>query len=613
MSSCFAIAGNPNSGKTTIFNQLTGLHQKVANYPGVTVEKVAGKVRVNGTQFTVVDLPGTYSIHPRSPEEKIACEVLCGLRPDMPGLRGVVCIVDSTALERNLYLALQVRDLGLPMLLVLNMSDEMKERGGSIDPDKLAAVMGVPVILAVGNKGIGIDRIRDFLAGLAKTDRMPLSLGVPAGKPEAAEVRDRYRQAREILSASQVQPIRERRLHDNVDRWVTHPIAGTALFAAVVIVVFQSIFTWARPLMNSIQLFFLWLSGLVTAHVSNPLLRSMLTDGVLAGVGSVLSFLPQIFILFLFIALLEDSGYMARAAFLMDRVMKKIGLQGKSFLPLLSSYACAIPGIMACRTIENKNDRIATMMIAPLMTCSARLPVYTLLIAAFVPQTAVVGNLISLPTLVFLGLYALALLVAVIVAAVLKSSILKSSSTPFILELPPYRIPSPRSVLNTIWNRCRLFVRRAGTVILGISLLLWVLVNVPHPGDIHASLAGGVGRFIEPAIRPLGFDWRIGIGLITSLAAREVVVSTLSTIYHVQAGNSGLTLVETVRQQMTPLTGVSLMVFFVLACQCTSTLAVVKRETNGWRWPLFLFTYMSLLAYICSLITYQGGRMLGFQ
>ncbi|MBI3940100.1 MAG: ferrous iron transport protein B [Acidobacteria bacterium] len=611
MDKVFAITGNPNSGKTTIFNQLTGLHQKVANYPGVTVEKVAGTVRVNGTQFTVIDLPGTYSIHPRSPEEKIACEILCGLRPDTPRLQGVVCVVDSTTLERNLYLALQIRELGLPMLLVLNMADEMKERGGAIDQQQLAAQLGVPVVSTVGNRGLGVSRIRDFLARQAALDHMPICVGIPSGRPDPPEVRDRYHRARQIVAASQTERLRKPGLQDTLDRIVTHPVLGTALFLAIVIVVFQSIFSWARPLMDGIQVLFLWLSGWVKAHVEVPLLRSLLADGVLAGVGSVLAFLPQIFILFLFIALLEDSGYMARAAFLMDRVMKKIGLQGKSFLPLLSSYACAIPGVMACRTIENKNDRLATMMIAPLMTCSARLPVYTLLIAAFIPQTRVVGNLISLPTLALLGLYGLGFGIAVMVASLLKSSVLKSQATPFILELPPFRLPSARTVFNTIWNRCRFFIRRAGTVILGISLLLWVLASFPNTGDIHSSAAGSIGRVIEPVIRPLGFDWRIGIGLITSFAAREVIVSSLSTIYHVQAGDTGLTLVETVRMQMTPLTAVSLMVFFALACQCISTLAVVKRETNGWRWPLFLFAYMSLLAYVCSLIVYQGGKALG--
>ncbi len=613
MDKVFAIAGNPNSGKTTIFNQLTGLRQKVANYPGVTVEKVAGTVKVNGSEFTIVDLPGTYSIHPRSPEEKIACEVLCGLRPDVPVPRGVVCVVDSTNLERNLYLALQIRDIGLPMLLVLNMADEMSARGGKIDLAKLSKELGVPVVSTVGTRGLGLEDIRRFLAQHGNSGNGSSSpLNIPPAIPDAEEVRNRYRRTHQALIAAQVRALGDSRLQKAVDDVVTHPVWGTALFFSIVVIVFQSVFAWARPLMEGIEAVFAWLSGWIQTHVANILLRSLLVDGVIAGVGSVLTFLPQIFILFFFIAILEDSGYMARAAFLMDRVMKKFGLQGKSFLPLLSSYACAIPGIMACRTIENKNDRLATIMIAPLMTCSARLPVYTLLIAAFVPQTKVLGNLLSLPTLVLLGLYALGLGIAAIVAGVLKSSILKSKGMPFILELPPYRVPNARTVFNTMWNRSRLFVRRAGTVILGISLLLWTLASFPHTGDIHNSFAGAIGHAIEPVIRPLGFDWRIGIGLITSLAAREVIVSTLSTIYNVQGGDTALTLVQTVRQQMTPLTAVSLMVFFALACQCMSTLAVVRRETNGWRWPIFLFSYMSVLAYVCSLIVYQGGRLLGF-
>jgi ferrous iron transport protein B len=610
----FAIAGNPNSGKTTIFNQLTGLRQKVANYPGVTVEKVAGKVRVNGSECTLIDLPGTYSIHPRSPEEKIACEVLCGLRPDVPPPRGVICVVDGTNLERNLYLALQIRDIGLPMLLVLNMADEVNARGGKFDLQKLSQKLAVPVISTIGKKGVGLGEILRFLAkhGNGNGTREAIPLRVPPSTPSPQEVRSRYRATHEALATAQVQALSDSPLQRAIDHVVMHPVWGTLLFCIVVVVVFQSVFAWAKPLMDGIEAAFHWLGGQVQGHVGNPLLRSLLVDGVIAGVGSVLTFLPQIFILFFFIALLEDSGYMARAAFLMDKVMKRIGLQGKSFLPLLSSYACAIPGIMACRTIENKNDRIATMMIAPLMTCSARLPVYTLLIAAFVPQNKVLGNFLSLPTLVLLGLYGLGLAVAAVVAALLKSSVLKSKGSPFILELPPYRVPNARTVFNCMWNRSRLFVRRAGTVILGISLILWALASFPQTGNIQHSFAGMIGHFIEPAIRPLGFDWRIGIGLITSFAAREVIVSSLSTIYNVQGGDTGLTLVQTVRQQMTPLTAVSLMVFFALACQCMSTLAVVKRETNGWRWAIFLFTYMSALAYICSLVVYQGGRLLGF-
>ncbi|HEY2934759.1 MAG TPA: ferrous iron transport protein B [Acidobacteriota bacterium] len=612
MDKIFAIAGNPNSGKTTIFNHLTGLRQKVANYPGVTVEKVAGKVRLNGHDCTVIDLPGTYSVHPRSPEETIACEVLCGLRPEVPPPSGVVCVVDSTNLERNLYLALQIKEIGLPMLLVLNMADEMNARGGMIDRGKLSEQLGIPVVSSVGNRGVGLDEIRKFISQHSNGLSDRPALRIPPAIPNADEVRDRYRQTHQILAAARIQQLSDSKVQQAVDRVVMHPLWGTILFFVIVILVFQSIFSWSTPLRDGIAVGFANMGVWVKNHVSNVILRGLISDGVLAGVGSVLTFLPQIFTLFFFIALLEDSGYMARAAFLMDRVMKKIGLQGKSFLPLLSSYACAIPGIMACRTIENKNDRLATMMIAPLMTCSARLPVYTLLIAAFIPATPVLGSFMSLPTLALLGLYALGLGTAMLVAAVLKSSILKSKDTPFILEIPPYRLPNARTVFNTMWNRSRLFVRRAGTVILGISLVLWALASFPPNADINHSVAGKIGHLIEPAIRPLGFDWRIGIGLIASFAAREVIVSSLSTIYNVQLGDKGMSLVETVRQQMTPLTAVSLMVFFALACQCMSTLAVVRRETNGWRWPVFLFTYMTVLAYVCSLLVYQGGRLLGF-
>lgn len=604
-----AIAGNPNSGKTTIFNQLTGLRQKVANYPGVTVEKAAGILRVEGWDCTVVDLPGTYSVHPRSPEEKIACEVLCGLQPDLGPPCGVVCVVDSTNLERNLYLALQVREIGLPMLLVLNMADEVRERGGRIDCAKLEAQLGVPVVATVASRGHGLDEIRKFVAKHVRVERVPIVLSRPATTPDPSEVERKYSQSRSIVGSCQAGPLKENRIQELIDRAVTHGVSGTAIFLLVVALVFEAMFRGARPAMTLIQQALAWLSGAVSARVENPLLRSLAADGLISGVGSVLTFLPQIFVLFFFISVLEDSGYMARAAFLMDRLMSKAGLQGKSFLPLLSSYACAIPGIMACRTIENKNDRLATMMIAPLMTCSARLPVYALLIAAFVPPTPLLGGIVSLPSAVLFCLYGLGFGIAILVAKILKSSVLKSHDSGFVLELPPYRVPNACTVFSAVWNRSRMFLQRAGTVILAISLLLWTLATFPHPGDIRTSFAAQFGELMEPLLRPLGFDWRIGIGIISSFAAREVIVSSLATLYGVQGG-AGATLAESLRQEMTPLTAISLLVFFALACQCMSTLAVVRRETNGWRWPLFLFGYMSVLAYLLSLAVYQCGLWL---
>jgi len=433
--------------------------------------------------------------------------------------------------------------------------------------------------------------------------------------PNLKEVQTRQARATQISRSVTRQGLAPHPWTDKVDAVVLHPIGGSILFLLVVLLVFQSIFTWAKPLMDGLQTLISLLGAFLSSHIPNVLAKSLVVDGVLAGVGSVIIFLPQILILFFFIGLLEHTGYMARAAFVMDRVMSRIGLQGKSFLPLLSSYACAVPGIMATRTIENRRDRIATIFIAPFMTCSARLPVYTLLIGAFVPNHRVLGHWLGLQAAVLLGLYLLGFLAAVVTAAALKNSILKSDPIPFMMEIPPYRLPTVRTLLLLMWDRSKVFLRRAGTVILAVSILLWFLLAFPRAEaarDIQASYAGRIGTFLEPAIKPLGFDWRIGVGLVSAQAAREVIIATLSTIYRVGAPGEHATIREAILNHVTPLTGISLLVWFAFALQCTSTLAVARRETGGWKWPAGMFLFMTGIAYLSCLVVFQAGKAMGF-
>ncbi|MGH7739590.1 MAG: ferrous iron transport protein B [bacterium] len=653
MPGVFAVAGNPNSGKTTLFNRLTGLRQKVGNYPGVTVEKKTGFVRSGDHFLELVDLPGTYSLSPRSEEERVAAEVVSGSRPDLPPLRAVLCVVDATNLERSLYLTLQVLEAKVPVVVVLNMMDELAARGGQVNVNKLSKLLGVPVFPISALKGDGLDDLKAHLEKLSRgidgktlyplTERKPEKAGVLCGGchgcgtsqcasvpvdspdiladvnvPEAAR-----RQARAGRIHRQVSeaPVKAHPLTNRIDRVVLHPVWGPLIFVLVVLLVFQSIFTWAQPAMDGMDQGVAWLGSLLANALPVGMFRSFLVDGVVEGVGAVLVFLPQILILFFFIAVLEHTGYMARAAMVMDRLMSSIGLQGKSFLPLISSYACAVPGIMATRTIENRRDRIATLFIAPFMTCSARLPVYILLIGAFVPDLPVVGKWIGLRTLTLLGLYVLGFLGALGTAALLKSTILRSGRVPFVMEVPPYRVPSVKTILILMWDRSLIFLKRAGTTILAVSVLMWFLVSFPRPDaqqDIRQSYAGRLGVMVEPVVKPLGFDWRIGVGLLSAQAAREVIISTLSTVYHVakDKGTEGpeatASLTTTLQKDMTPLTAISLMVYFVFAMQCASTLAVVKRETGRWRWPFAMFTYMTALAYVSSLCVFQFGRWAGW-
>ncbi len=602
-----AIVGPPNSGKSTLFNRLTGLNQKVANFPGVTVEHRTGKAKLKGqTDVFLVDLPGVYSLHPRAEDEQVTHDVLKGERGDFPKPDAVILILDSTNLGRHLVLAAPILSLNLPTLILLNMADDLAVRGGKVDVAALANELNCPVALISAAKGTGLERIQQFLLGTAARlnappvkIELPVLQDVPKCRQWAATlgVRASYK--------APAPPLWTRRL----DAVFLHPVGGPLVFLAVVIAVFQSIFSWAQPLMNGLQGAVLWSGRWIQSVLPDTPWRSLLIDGIWSGVGSVVVFLPQILLLFLFIGILEDSGYLARAALIADRTMAKIGLQGKSFIPLLSAYACAVPAIMSTRVIENKRDRMATIMIAPLMTCSARLPVYTLIILAFVPNVSLIRGVLSLPAATMLGLYILGFLAAVLIARLLKSTVLKSQRTSFMLEMPPYRWPTFHSLSLRLVDRAKVFLHRAGTVILLVSISLWVLAHLPLQNgkapDLEHSFAGMVGKTIEPAIKPLGFNWKIGIGLITSLAAREVIVGTLGTIYGIEGDEQSSGLQHAVHQDLSAAGAVALLVFFAFAMQCFSTLAVVKRETGGWKWPTFQFSYMLLLAYSGSWAAYR--------
>ncbi|HEY5914092.1 MAG TPA: ferrous iron transport protein B [Verrucomicrobiae bacterium] len=726
------LTGNPNCGKTTLFNALTGLRAKVGNYAGVTVERKEGKLLGAPAAFNarVLDLPGTYSLSPHSLDEQISRDVLLNRLPELPAPALVVVVVDASNLQRNLYYTTQVVELGYRTIVALNMVDVAESNGHQIDSEKLAAELGVPVIPIVASEGKGIPALREELVRTLGASAQPP--GRPrrfCRVPEALEretetlagllarafherraqasaeallilsneralassaqhypaaIQQAVTAARERLEASAVDwrsvPIEGRyasvselqqavttelappgeTFSDKLDRVLTHKLWGTLVFVGVMLLMFQSIFTFARIPMEALQTAVDWFGNALGRLIPPGDLNSLLIDGIVAGVGAVVVFLPQILLLFLFIGFLEDTGYMARAAFLMDRLMSKVGLHGKSFIPMLSSFACAIPGIMATRTIESPKDRLVTILISPLMSCSARLPVYTLLIAACIPNRTVLG-ILKLSGLTMLSMYLLGIVVALLMAWVFKKTLLKGEPPLLIMELPPYKRPGLPVVLRHMWDRSKLFLRRAGTVILGINILLWFLATYPRSAAIQGefaskraaiessstldgaakreqlvaltnekagetlrhSFAGHLGRLVEPVIAPLGFDWKIGIGIISSFAAREVFVSTMSTVYNVgkyDRSESGMSsLANTLRAQRhtdgtpvyTTLTALTLMVFYVFALQCVSTVAVVRRETNSWRWPLFQWAYMGVLAWTLAFLTLHIGRLLG--
>ncbi len=599
--------GPPNSGKSTLFNRLTGLRQKVANYPGVTVEQRMGLMAgIGRDDLTLIDLPGIYSLTPYSEDARVAVDVLRGQMPGTPKPDAVLLVLDSLHLTRQLMLAAPVLAEGLPTLVLLNMSDLMEARGGHVDTLKLARELGAPVAQISAVHGSGIEAISLFLNGQGKSEAAkPLTLPVLGNAASAhtwaAQV-SRRTGYKAPLSAEG-----SRRLDDIL----LHRIWGPLLFLAVVVGVFEVVFAVGQPLSDGLGNILTDVGNLVSPLLPAGWVQSLLIDGVWKGISSVLVFLPQILLLFLFIGILEDSGYLARAALIADRVMRSVGLNGKAFIPLLSAYACAVPAIMATRTIENKRDRLATILVTPFMTCSARLPVYLLLIAAFVPPTYYLDGLIGLQTLVMLGLYVAGGVAAFTTARILKSSILKSSDTPFILELPQYRMPSLRSLFLRLVDRARIFLHNAGKIIVGVTIALWVLAQLPvvhtAKGLIAApslanSLIGRLGHFIEPAIAPLGFNWKIGIGLLSSVLAREVMVSTMGTLYGADPSTQALSLQGALRHDVTIGGALALMIFFAFALQCTSTIAVVRRETNSWKWPVAQFLYMLALAWVAAFV-----------
>jgi ferrous iron transport protein B len=614
------LVGSPNSGKTTLFNALTGLRAKVGNYPGVTVERREGELEIEGRRVQVIDLPGTYSLTPISPDEAVVGRVIAGELGPAPD--GLVLVADACTLERSLLMIGQVLRRGVPCCLVLTMTDELHARGGRLDLARLERALGIPVRGVVGHRGLGLAALRPLLAHPERWSRPHL---LP---PESAQERAGW--AASVLASALTQRPGPSRASEAIDRIVLHPLAGTLLFAAVMVVFFQLIFAWALPAMDAIDAAVGWAERTVHASLPPGLLADFLADALIAGVGSVIVFLPQIVLLFTLLYLLEDIGYMARAAFLIDRVMGRIGLEGRCFVSLLSSYACAVPGIMATRTIPSPRHRLLTILVAPLMTCSARLPVYALLIGAFVPAVAVLGPL-RLQGLVLLALYLLGALSALAAAALLGRTLIRGGSMPFYMELPPYRWPTAKLIATQVWGSARAFLRRAGTVILTVSVLLWCLLSFPRtPAPAGAtdaearryalehSLAGSAGHALEPVLAPLGFDWKIGVGLLASLAAREVIVATLAQIY--AASDDATSLREALRHDADPETGrpiytpatvASLLVFFVFALQCMSTIAVMKRETNSWRWPAFAFGYLLALAYLASFATHRVVMALG--
>ena len=593
-----ALIGPPNSGKSTLFNRLTRLRQKVGNYPGITVEQRVGLLAGGGQEIKLIDLPGVYSLTPYSEDERVAVDVLTGKMDGLPRPDAILLVLDVTNLSRQLVLAAPVIALGLPTLVLLNMADVFSKGGGSLDVLKLAAELGAPVAMVSATQGTGLDVVERFLRG--GHDQLPDALlpilqDLPQCRKWANQLSRRVDYQRPLPS------IWTRRLDDIL----LHKLWGPLIFIIVVGAVFQTVFGLGQPLSTAFQDLLTKLGQQAAPFISNSLLRSLLLDGLWKGVSSVLVFLPQILLLFLFIGILEDSGYLARAALIADRTMRSVGLNGKAFIPLLSAYACAVPAIMATRTIENKRDRIATILIAPFMTCSARLPIYTLLIAAFIPDRPVVGILLGARACAMLSLYVLGFLAAIATAKLLKSSILKSAAVPFMLELPEYRRPTLQSVGLRLLDRSRVFLRQAGTVILAVSLMVWVLTHVPldhgHSPELEHSAIAYLGHGIEPLIRPLGFNWKIGVGLLTSVIAREVIVGTLGTIYGTDPATQSMTLQNALRQDLTPAGAIALLVFFAFAMQCASTLAVVRRETNSWKWPAIQFAYMTAVAYFSAL------------
>ena len=614
--STVVLIGPPNAGKSTLFNRLTGLRQKVANFPGVTVEQRLGLMAgVGRDDLTLIDLPGIYSLSPYSEDARVSIDVLRGKMPGTPKPDAVLLVLDSLHLTRQLMLAAPVLELGIPTLVLLNMSDLMEQRGGKIDALQLARELGAPVAQISAVNGIGLEAISLFLnQHTSREPAKPLSLPVLGNAASAHQWAAQVSRKTGYRAPLSVESSRK------IDDVLLHRIWGPLLFLLVVIGVFEVVFAVGQPLSDGFGDLLAQIGDFARPWLPAGWVQSLVLDGAWKGISSVLVFLPQILLLFLFIGILEDSGYLARAALIADRVMQTVGLNGKAFIPLLSAYACAVPAIMATRTIENKRDRLATILVTPFMTCSARLPVYMMLIAAFIPNRFYLHGLLGLRTLVMLGLYLAGFVAAMTTARILKSSVLKSSDAPFILELPQYRTPTTHSLAQRLVDRARVFLRQAGTIILCVTLALWVLAHLPVTHNANGalqtpaladSLIGQLGHFIEPAIAPLGFDWKIGIGLVSSVLAREVMVSTMGTLYGADPSTQALSVKVALQHEMKLGGAMALMIFFAFAMQCTSTMAVVRRETNSWKWPAVQFVYMLALAWISAFVVNHVVTALG--
>ncbi|MFN9595994.1 MAG: ferrous iron transport protein B [Bacteroidota bacterium] len=689
-----ALAGNPNSGKSTLFNRLTGLSQKIANFPGVTVEKKSGSFDFNGKSFELLDLPGTYSLYPKTPEEWITTAVLCDeTNPSFPDL--TLIVADSTNIKRSVFFATQVSDLGRPCLLVLNMADMLAGRGEEIDVEAASKLLSIPVVLVNAIDGQGLDALKQLMAGAvhpaaavfnpvpdsakalvelirndlpnltdyaafqiimdpgvkapvsentrARIDELRSAVGFSALKIQSTETLSRYEKVAvlvpQIVRKKNAVGSDYRKITSKLDDILIHPIIGYLAFLSVMFVMFQAVFAWASPPMELIDSFFAWCGSQAEGALPAGVFRDLLVNGIIAGLGGVVIFIPQIALLFLFITILEDTGYMARVSFMLDKQLRRYGLNGRSVIPMISGVACAVPAILSARTIANRKERLITMFVTPLMSCSARLPVYTLLIALVIPDDRVFGFL-NMQGLVLMGLYLIGFLAAILSAWVMKHLLKSQERSFFIMELPVYRLPRWRNVLQVILDKIRVFIFEAGKVIVAISIILWALASygpgdkfaqiekqmeVVGSSDPHAytvlaseklkwSYAGRLGSAIEPVLEPLGFDWKIGIALVTSFAAREVFVGTMSTIYSVDGGEEDvMTIREKMRAEINPSngkprydlpTGIGLMLFYAFALQCMSTLAVMKRETGGWKWPVMQFAYMGFLAYFSALLVH---------
>jgi ferrous iron transport protein B len=611
-----ALVGNPNSGKTALFNALTGSRQKVANYAGVTVERKEGQVVApSGRTLSVLDLPGTYSLRARSPDEVVTRDAVLGKLAGEQAPDVLICVADATNLRLVLRLILELKAVGRPMVLALNMFDIAQRQGLRIDLEGLGRDLGCPIVTTVATRKRGVDDL------VAQVDAL-VARGAVEGdnrwhEPQAGEIRDAHREAQRILKAHVRPPERPDTFTGKVDSVLLHPVAGLAILLTLLFVMFQAVFTWSKAAGDLLGDGFHALGVFIAAHLPAGILTSFLTDGLISGVGSVLVFLPQILVLFFFIILLEDFGYMARAAFLMDRIMGGAGLHGRAFIPLLSSFACAIPGIMATRVIDNKRDRLTTILVAPLMTCSARIPVYTLIISAFIPSRQVLG-LLNLQGLVMFGLYAAGILSALAVSFVTRRLFWRGAVEPFLMELPAYKTPDPVNVARSLYLRGKIFITRAGTIILPLMIAVWFLSSFPGaPAGatdpaIDYSIAGRLGHLLQPLLAPIGFNWQMTVALIPGFAAREVAVAALGTVYAIGGGDASPgALATTLSHHWSIATGLAFLAWYVFAPQCASTIGVVKRETNSWLWPAVMLAYMTGLAYLAALIVYQAAKASG--